>query len=52
MPALGIEIRCLWLLPMTPGEVRFKQQNGLEALESLFEEGHIEYLNPGRRSLA
>lgn len=49
--AAGCE-RFLWLVPVTPAEVRFKAQNGLDALEERFERLGVDYLNPGRRSVA
>ena len=45
------EIHCYWLIPITEKERDFKIENGCEALEQLFEEKRIDYLNPGRDSL-
>ena len=44
-------IRFLWLLPITEAERQFKVENGLEALETIFEEKSINYLNLYRDSL-
>jgi Suppressor of fused protein (SUFU) len=45
------KVRFLWLIPVTESEVRFKQSNGLEALEERFEEVRFNYLDPFRRSV-
>jgi hypothetical protein len=45
------EIHCYWLIPITEKERDFKIENGCEALEQLFEEKQIDYLNPDRDSL-
>lgn len=44
-------VRFLWLIPVTEAEVRFKQEQGLEALERRFDESRFDYLDPGRRSV-
>jgi hypothetical protein len=41
----------LWLLPITKEERDFKVANGLEALESLFEERELRYWDPRRPSV-
>jgi hypothetical protein len=41
----------LWLIPITETERQFKAENGLDALEDIFEENEVEYWNPSRRSL-
>jgi Suppressor of fused protein (SUFU) len=41
----------LWLLPITKEERDFKVVNGLEALESLFEERELECWDPHRSSV-
>lgn len=41
-----------WLLPITEAERDFKAANGLEALESRFEQARLEYWDVGRRSVA
>jgi hypothetical protein len=46
-----LRIRSLWLLPITEAERDFKKRKGTEALERLFEEHQVDYLNPERRSL-
>ncbi|MCW2917865.1 MAG: hypothetical protein JWN52_5933 [Actinomycetia bacterium] len=48
----GGHARILWLLPITEAERDFKACAGLEALEDRFEEAPIDFLNPGRASLA
>lgn len=45
----GARISCYWLLPITRSEVDFKKENGLDALESLFEASGFDYLEPLRR---
>ena len=45
------KIRSLWLLPITEAERDFKKRQGAEALEQLFEEHQVDYLNPERESL-
>lgn len=41
-----------WLIPLTTDEVDYKKKNGVEALEQRFEQYHLDYLNPDRKSLA
>lgn len=43
---------CLWLLPITERERDFKRDNGLEALEQIFEREALNYLALTRDSLA
>jgi len=43
--------RLLWLLPITKAERDFKVTQGLEVLESLFEEVGVEYWDPFRSSV-
>lgn len=45
------DIQFLWLIPITKEEVEYKKNNGLEALECLFEENSLNYINPFRQSL-
>ena len=40
-----------WLIPITAAERNYKKENGVEALETLFEEHSLDYLNPSRASL-
>jgi hypothetical protein len=47
----GSEIHCYWLIPITEKERDFKIENGSEALELLFEEKQIDFLDPKRDSL-
>lgn len=42
---------CYWIIPITKKEVEYKTANGCDALEDLFEEKSIDYLNPQRQSL-
>lgn len=47
----GGHIHLYWLLPITRSERDFKAQNGLEALEELFEERGLEYWRVDRESV-
>jgi hypothetical protein len=40
-----------WLIPITSTERDYKKENGVEALETLFESHNLDYLNPSRASL-
>jgi len=40
-----------WLIPITAKERDYKKENGVEVLETLFEEHSLDYLNPLRASL-
>jgi hypothetical protein len=42
---------CYWLIPITEKERDFKAENGSEALELLFEDKQLDYLNPERECL-
>lgn len=44
-------LKCYWLIPITKAEVEYKKKQGVEALELLFEEKEIDYLNVQRSSL-
>jgi len=46
-----IQIRYQWLLPITPEERAFVEESGLEALERLFEQHHVQPLDPSRNSV-
>ena len=46
-----LPVRCLWLVPITKAERDFKIQQGLEALEQLFEGSKFNYLDPLRPSV-
>jgi len=48
--ALG-NINFYWLIPITEEELLYKQNNGIEGLENLFESKSINYLNAERLSL-
>lgn len=45
------EVRCLWLIPVTPAEVEFKKQQGIDALEDRFEGAQFDYDDPMRASV-
>jgi hypothetical protein len=45
------EIHCYWLIPITEEERDYKVESGCEALEQLFEEKQVDYLNPSRACL-
>lgn len=47
----GNEIYCYWLIPITKAERDYKVENGCEALEQLFEEKELDYINPERKCL-
>ena len=47
----GKTVHCYWLIPITKAERDFKKEHGAEALERLFEEKSINYLDPKRSSL-
>jgi len=40
-----------WLIPITSAERDYKKENGVDALETLFERRSLDYLNPSRASL-
>ena len=44
-------VRLLWLLPITSRERQYKKDNGVEALESKFDEVHLDYWNSQRASV-
>ncbi len=47
----GNAVHCYWLIPITEKERDYKIDNGCEALEQLFEEKQLDYLNPDRNCL-
>ncbi|UOG75615.1 suppressor of fused domain protein [Hymenobacter tibetensis] len=47
----GHTTHCYWLIPITKAEREYKISHGGEALEQLFEDKALDYLNPVRRSL-
>lgn len=47
----GKEIHCYWFIPITEKERDYKIDNGCEALEQLFEDKQLDFLNPARSSL-
>jgi len=42
---------CYWLIPITEKEREYKIEKGCEALEQLFEDKQLDYLNPERKCL-
>ena len=44
----AMDIRFLWLIPITAEELQFKKDSGLEALEDKFEETQFNYIDPFR----
>jgi hypothetical protein len=48
----GGHVRFLWLVPITPEEQAFWRREGLEALESRFEQAGIDFMDPKRASVA
>jgi hypothetical protein len=44
-------VRILWLLPITPAEHDLVVSEGLEALETLFDDAEIDFLDPSRASV-
>ena len=46
-----VTVRFLWLIPITPRELEFKKERGLDALERRFEEAEFRYLDPRRESV-
>jgi transposase len=47
----GKLVRCLWVVPITRVERKFKKSHGLEALERMFQEAGFNYLDPQRKSV-
>ena len=45
------KIHCYWFIPITIQERDYKMKHGAEALEQLFEEKQLDYLNPNRKNL-
>ena len=46
-----IDLRFLWLMPITADEAAFAKNHGIEALEQQFEKIGVDYLNPRRPSV-
>jgi hypothetical protein len=44
-------VRFLWLIPITPRELEYKKNNGMGALETIFEQKKFDYLDPLRESV-
>ena len=51
MRYLNYIVRCLWLIPITRAERDFKANNGVEALERLFDAPPFDYAEPSRPSV-
>ena len=47
-PFEGQHYHCYWLIPITEKERDYKIEQGCEALELLFEDKQLDYLNPDR----
>jgi hypothetical protein len=47
----SMNIRFLWLIPITAEELQYKKDNGVEALENKFEETEFNYIDPFRNSV-
>jgi hypothetical protein len=47
----GYAIRVNWFIPITKDERNYRLKYGCEALEQLFEQKKIDYLNPARKCL-
>lgn len=45
-------VKFYWLIPVTEKEVELKKKYGIKELENKFEEEGLDYINPGRKSLA
>jgi hypothetical protein len=43
-------VQFLWLVPITQSEADYTAQNGVDALETLFEEQEVDILDPFRKS--
>lgn len=46
-----MDIRFLWLIPITTEELQYKKDYGIKALEDKFEETQFNYINPFRSSV-
>lgn len=44
-------IKFYWLIPISESEAKFKDREGIEALEQKFDNGDFNYLNPNRKSV-
>ena len=44
-------IKIFWLIPISISEVEYKKENGVDALEELFEQKQFNYLDPKRISV-
>lgn len=48
----GKKVKFFWLLPVSKTEVDYKKEYGVDALEKLFEERGLDYVNPDREIVA
>ena len=46
-----LHIHFYWILPVSDKECQFKAKNGLDALESVFEDGEIKFWDLSRKSM-
>lgn len=44
-------VKCYWIIPITESEVVFKKKNGIEALESNFENAQFDFLDTNRKAV-
>ena len=44
-------IKCYWLIPITKQELDYKKENGIEALEMLFDQSQLDFIDENRESL-
>ena len=51
MPNSSLEIRFLWLMPLTSDEAAFARENGVEAVEQKLEAAGANYLDTKRKSV-
>ena|SRR5687768_958332 len=48
----NLQLRLLWLMPITTSEAEFARTNGVDALEDAFEQHAVDTLDPTRVSIA
>ena len=46
-----VQVKFLWLIPVTKEEVSFKKKHGLDALEEQFDLAKLDYASPNRQSV-
>jgi len=47
----NIQVGFYWLLPITPEELALKKKYGVDSLEQIFENNHLNYLDVNRKSV-